>query len=235
MKTLAYFTLVALLATGCDMNCIQGEGTVEERVLEMPSFTGIEVGGSMQVTIEKGTPQQITVSAQPNLLDLLNTEVKGDVWRIRTSQCWTSGADFKVHIITPSLINSVEAQGSADVHTQDVFGTGSVKLSTEGSSTITVAGINEKKVDLDISGSGAITIHGTCGELNASLSGSGDLYGQNLTANEASVKVSGSGSATFTAISKLDAQVSGSGTVRYGGKPNVNSKISGSGSVAPLE
>ncbi|MGB3527461.1 MAG: head GIN domain-containing protein [Flavobacteriales bacterium] len=235
MKTVAILTLVTVLSIGCNMNCIEGEGPVEERVLDVASFTGIETGSSLQVTIEKGTTQQITVRAQPNLIDLLNTEVKGDVWRIRTSQCWSSGAEFTVHIITPSQISSIEAHGSADVITQDVFGSGRTKLSTAGSSTISVAGINEKKLDLDISGSGAITIRGTCSELSASLSGSGDLHGTDLTANEADVKVSGSGSATLIAITKLYAKVSGSGKVRYGGKPNVESKISGSGSVAPLE
>lgn len=235
MKTLAILALSTLLATGCNMNCVQGTGPVEERTLEIAPFTGIEVGGSMQVTMEKGTVQKITVTAQPVLLDLLNTEVKGDVWRIRTSQCWSSDSEFTVHIVTPSPINSIEVHGSGDVGTADVFGSGKAQLSTSGSGTITVAGINEKKLDLSISGSGAITVRGTCSELSATLSGSGHLNGEKLTANEAVLKVSGSGSATITAISKLDAKVSGSGTVRYGGVPDVSSKISGSGSVSPLQ
>ncbi|MBZ0205516.1 MAG: DUF2807 domain-containing protein [Flavobacteriales bacterium] len=235
MKTLALLALTTLLTTGCTMNCVQGSGPVEERTLEIASFSGIEVGGSIQVTLEKGSEQKITVTAQPVLLDLLNTEVKSDVWRIRTSKCWSSDSEFTVHIVTPSLINSIEVNGSADVGTADVFGSGNTRLSTSGSGTITVAGINERKLDLSISGSGAITVRGTCSELSATLSGSGDLIGEELTANEAVLKVSGSGSATITAISKLDAKVSGSGTVRYGGMPNVSSKVSGSGSVSPLQ
>ena len=206
-----------------------------ERPLAVASFTGIEVGGSIQVIIEKGPEQKITVSAQQELIDLLNTELKGDVWRIQTSKCWTSDAEFTVHIVTPSLLNSIEVNGSADVNTGDVFGTGHTELSTGGSGSITIAEINEKQLELSISGSGAITIRGTCSELDASLSGSGDLHGKALTANEADVKVSGSGSAAITAITKLDAKVSGSGVIQYGGKPDVNSSISGSGSVSPLE
>lgn len=235
MKTLALCALAALLAAGCNMNCIQGSGPVEERALDIAPFTGIETGGSMQVTIERGPVQTITVSAQPELIGLLNTEVKGNVWRIRTSQCWSSDSEFTVHIVTPSLLNDIEVHGSADVATGDVFGTGHTELSTEGSGSITVSGINEKELDLAISGSGTISIRGTCSELNASLSGSGDLIAGELTANEANLEVSGSGSATLTAISKLNAEVSGSGTVRYGGKPDVSSSISGSGSVSPLE
>ena len=235
MKTNSIIILATLLFSSCNMNCITGEGPVEERVLQVASFTGIEAGGSMQVLIEKGTEQRITVRAQSNLIDLLNTEVKGNTWRIRPTTCFRSDSEFTVHIITPSLINDVEAHGSADIVAQNVFGSGNTELSTSGSSTITVAGINEKELDLDISGSGAITIKGTCSKLEASLSGSGDLHAQELTANEADVKVSGSGQATLVAISKLNAKVSGSGAVRYGGKPNVSSSVSGSGSVTPME
>lgn len=235
MKILALTAVVVLIATGCNINCVKGTGPVVERNMEVGTFTGIEVGGSIRVNIEKGPEQKITVSAQPELIDLLNTEVKGNVWNIRTSKCWSSDAEFTVHIITPSQLSSINVHGSSDVSTDDVFGTGRTELSTGGSGSISVSGINEKKLELSISGSGAITIRGTCSELNASLSGSGDLDGKELTANEAELKVSGSGNATITAISKLKAKVSGSGEVRYGGKPDVNSSISGSGSVSPLE
>lgn len=234
MKTLAFSALAILLATGCNMDCIEGSGPVEERTIEVASFTGIELGGSMQVTMEKGPVQTITVSAQPVLLDLLNTEVKGDVWHIRTSKCWSSDQEFTVHITTPSLIKSIELHGSGDVRSSDVFSSDAVELSTQGSSTISADGLNTKKLDLAISGSGAITLRGTSANLEAELSGSGDLNAQDLTANAVDLGVSGSGSATITAISTLKANVSGSGTVRYGGKPNVNSSISGSGSVSPL-
>ena len=235
MKILALAAAMALFATRCEMNCIKGSGPVQERNVEVATFTGIEVDGSIQVTIEKGPEQKITVSAQPELIALLNTDVKGNVWNIRTSQCWSSDAEYTIHIVTPSLLNSIDVHGSSDVRSDDVFDTGSTELSTGGSGSITVSGINGKKLDLAISGSGTITIRGTCSELNASLSGSGDLNGKELTANEADLKVSGSGSATITAISKLIANVSGSGEIRYGGKPNVESSISGSGSVSPLE
>ena len=231
MKILALAAAMALFATSCEMNCIKGSGPVQERNVELATFTGIEVDGSIQVTIEKGPEQKITVSAQPELIALLNTDVNGNVWNIRTSQCWSSDAEYTIHIVTPSLLNSIDVHGSSDVRSDDVFD----ELSTGGSGSITVSGINGKKLDLAISGSGTITIRGTCSELNASLSGSGDLNGKELTANEADLKVSGSGSATITAISKLIANVSGSGEIRYGGKPNVESSISGSGSVSPLE
>ena len=61
MKTLALAASLALLTTGCNINCIKGSGPMEERTLVVASFTGIEVGGSTRVTIEKGAEQKITI------------------------------------------------------------------------------------------------------------------------------------------------------------------------------
>lgn len=235
-RTNLAMTLIAILAfTGCTINCIDGTGPVESRELEIAPFTAIEVGGAISVSIEKGPAQTITVTGQGNLIDLLGTEVKGGVWKIRSPQCWRSHEPFHVHITTPSQFTGIEIGGSGDVTSADVFGSGRTKLAVHGSGKINIDGINEKQLDVSISGSGTATIRGTCSVLDASISGSGDLHGRDLAANEATISISGSGDAVITAISSLSAKVSGSGTVRYAGKPNVESKVSGSGAVIPLD
>ncbi len=232
--TLTLPGLALVLLAGCQMNCVDGTGAVEQRTLEISSFTGIEVDGSIHVFMEKGAAQTVTATAPTDLLDLLNTKVKGNTWQISTSKCWRSNQPFIVHITTPGQINAINVQGSGDVTSADVFGSGRTRLAASGSGSIEVTGINEKKLETAISGSGSIKVAGTCSMLDAKISGSGDLVAKELAANEASVKISGSGDATLTAISKLDARVSGSGEVKYAGKPDVSSKVSGSGAVTPL-
>lgn len=227
-------SMAALLITGCQMDCVDGHGTVEQRTVDVAAFTGIEVGGAISVVIEKGATQSVTVSGQPNLIDLIGTEVKGGIWKIRSPKCWSSGDPLTVYIITPSQLASIDVGGSGDVTSADVFGTGRTKLAVHGSGSITLEGINEKELDTSISGSGRIALGGTCAKFKCNISGSGRLTGAGLVANEASVKISGSGRVELTAISKLSAKISGSGTVLYGGQPAVESKISGSGSVSPL-
>ncbi len=233
MKTLLTTAAIALFAMGCSLDCELGNGAIQKQELKVATFTKIQVDGAIDVTVEKGDTQRVTVEGEPNLIQLIKTGVNGDTWRIGTSKCYTSTQGITVHIVSPG-ISSIDVEGSGSVHSADIFPTGPVRLSCKGSGDITIDGINTQELKLDMEGSGAITIKGTCSQLEAFLEGSGDLHGKDLTANEAKLDVSGSGSATITAITKLDAKVQGSGEIRYAGKPIVNSKVEGSGSVVPL-
>jgi len=226
--------LLFLLASGCSITCIHPTSPVEERTLDVASFTGIEVGGAAQVTVEKGDIQQVKVTAQPEVIALLETKVDGGVWDISTSKCWTSDKGLTIHITTPAALTSVEVSGSADVELGNVFSTDKTELSTSGSGSISAAEINAKALKVDISGSGTITVRGTCTSMDADISGSGNLHAVDMAANAVDVDIAGSGKADVKAISTLNASVSGSGEVRYSGKPDLKSSISGSGSVMPL-
>lgn len=226
--------LLTLFATGCSITCIHPTSAVEERTVEIGSFTGIDVGGAAQVTVEKGDVQQVKVTAQPEVIALLETKVSGGVWEIGTSKCWTSDKGLAIHITTPAALTSVEVSGSADVELGNVFSTDITELSTSGSGSISAAEINAKALKVDISGSGTITVRGTCTSMDADISGSGNLHAVDMAANAVDVEIAGSGKADVKAISTLNASVSGSGEVHYSGKPDLKSSISGSGSVMPL-
>lgn len=233
MKNIFPIALIALFASGCSLDCEFGKGAIQQQELKVAAFTKIQVEGSIDVIVEKGDSQRVTVDGEANLISLIKTDVNGDTWRIGTSKCYTTTQGLTVHIVTPNL-SSIDVEGSGSVKSADVFPTAPVRFSCKGSGDITIDGINTQELKLDVEGSGAITLKGTCSELEANLEGSGDLHGKDLAANEAKIDVSGSGSATITAITKLDAKVQGSGEIRYAGKPEVNSKVEGSGSVVPL-
>jgi hypothetical protein len=52
-----------------------------------------------------------------------------------------------------------------------------------------------------------------------------------LKADEASVRISGSGGMKLNVAELLEARISGSGDIRYAGHPKVNTSISGSGRI----
>ncbi|MBK6891553.1 MAG: hypothetical protein IPH00_00015 [Flavobacteriales bacterium] len=84
------------------------------------------------------------MTAQPEPIDLLNTEVKGDVWGHPDLPVLDIRCEFTVHIVTPSLLNSIEVHGSSDVLSDDVFGAGHTDLSTGGSGSITIS-VDQRK------------------------------------------------------------------------------------------
>ncbi len=65
----------------------------------------------------------------------------------------------------------------------------------------------------------------------ASIAGSGDVHGFDLTAGNATVTISGSGDAKVNVTRALSIQIRGSGDVHYKGNPTVSKQVSGSGDV----
>lgn len=234
MKKLFPCAIILLALSGCAEDCVVGTGQAEQRTLAVAPFTAIEVEGSIDVIIEKGTSQEVVVEAPAALIPLLKTEVRDGKWTISTTKCWTSMGTFVVHITTP-LINNIDLEGSGSATAADVFGAGDIQLSSSGSGAITLNNVVAKKIVVEADGSGTVNISGTCAQLSASLSGSGDFNGKGLTANTADISSEGSGNASITAITTLEASVQGSGTISYAGKPNVSSSVDGSGAVIPVE
>ncbi len=71
----------------------------------------------------------------------------------------------------------------------------------------------------------------TADDIDANVSGSGELDLFSVPARTADVTVTGSGEVGLDVSERLHATVTGSGDVEYTGDPSVTSRITGSGSV----
>jgi len=201
--------LASVLATGC---ITKGSGTVIEETRPLDAFSRVDSSGSIDVKIDKGETSQAIVTADDNLMPMLETVVMGDTLKVRMNGSYVTSSALLVRVTTPTL------------EAVDVSGSGNLKALTVDTETFTV----------DISGSGSVVTSGQAQSLAATLSGSGRLDASALPVKSARLAVSGSGSAKVQASDELDASVSGSGSVRYGGSPEVTKSVSGSGRVAPL-
>ena len=215
-------------------DCVTGTGNTVRKTLTISEFNGISVEGSLDVHIVKGSAQLVEVVGQPELIALMTTDVEHGVWKIGTTGCFNTNKEFAVYITT-NLLSSLATEGSGDIHSADVFGSGRSTFSVAGSGDIVVTGVNDKEVNAEIAGSGSITLNGTCTEFEAGVAGSGDVHAQGVSANTVEVSIDGSGGVDITAISELNVDVNGSGTVRYRGKPQVTSNVQGSGAVVPVD
>ncbi len=83
------------------------------------------------------------------------------------------------------------------------------------------------------SGTGDIFIDSemTQTSIDIKILGTGDYYGYDLSVDECTVSIIGTGSAEVTANSELDVKIEGTGNVYYKGHPTVSSSITGTGSV----
>lgn len=201
--------LASVLATGC---ITKGSGTVIEETRPLEAFSRIDSSSSIDVKVDLGETSQAIVTADDNLMPMLQTVVMGDTLKVRMDGSYVTSSALLVRVTTPTL------EGI------NVSGSGNLEALTVDTETLTV----------DISGSGSVVTGGKAESLAATLSGSGRLDASALPVESARLAVSGSGSAKVQASDELEANVSGSGSVRYGASPEVTKNVSGSGRVAPL-
>jgi hypothetical protein len=98
-----------------------------------------------------------------------------------------------------------------------------------------IADINAPAVNADVTGSGNIDVKGETKDVEVVVNGSGNYKGVDLKAENATIRISGSGNADVFADYSLKANISGSGDIKYKGNANVNKSIAGSGTVIKVE
>ncbi len=111
--------------------------------------------------------------------------------------------------------------------------TDKLDMEIDGSGNITL-NVFANIIGAEISGSGVIIVNGTCKELDVDINGSGNFKGLGLNTYEARVKLNGSGNASIVALNKLKATVAGSGEIRYSGEPELSVNITGSGKITKI-
>jgi hypothetical protein len=194
-------------------NGVQGSGLAATQTRSLPTFSGVELTGSNDVTVRVGRKQSVVVYADDNLLRRVTTEVHaGSLVIGDTPGSFTTKSPMSVEVAVPSL----------------------TALTLSGSGIISVAGIEGQSLTVRLSGSGVLRATGAATRLVVTLAGSGDAQLEQLVARDVRAVVSGSGRILVTATNSLDASVPGSGAIIYSGSPaRVTSSITGSGAVVP--
>ncbi len=188
----------------------KGNGKLSSEKRIISNFDAIKVSGSVDVIYQKSSIAELSVEADSNLFDNIETIVKGQTLYVNSKGGFSTNNKITIKCSSPS-IEHVKISGSGDVVLQD---------------------IEEPELILQISGSGDIEVDGVCEDLTASVAGCGDIDAEELIAQHVVVNVAGSGDAVVTAKQSVRASVSGSGDIKVKGKP-LQKQISerGSGSV----
>ncbi|MDE2370328.1 MAG: DUF2807 domain-containing protein [Burkholderiales bacterium] len=226
--------LAPLLTSLAALAFTLGSGHVQTQTRQVAAFQSVASSGDFDLRITQG-PQQLTVSADDNLLPLLETVVEGSGAGATLKLRWKRGESIhqrsktQVTIAMPKL-DAVSLAGSGDVAI-DGYRTPALELSLSGAGDAKLNAIETAALKLHVAGSGDVTASGQATTLQASVSGSGDLRLMDLRADDVKVRIAGSGDAAVHADRTLDVRIAGSGDVVYAGNASVSSRVAGSGSV----
>ena len=242
MKKLITLGLGLLLITSANAQWwggkkITGNGNIVKKDRKVGEYDEVSVAGFMDVDLVAGKEGTITISADENLMEYIETEVKnGDLKiYIERGKNIKPSKGNKVLITVPfEDINAVSLAGSGDVNTKDVINADDFDVSLAGSGDVNLE-INANEVESKLAGSGDIRLTGKSGSHMCRVAGSGDIHAYDLIAENVEATIAGSGDIKVHCTSKLKARVSGSGDIRYKGSPNKeDSKVAGSGSVSKM-
>lgn len=213
-----------------------GSGKAATETREASAFTAITLRGDMDIVVRQGAREAVQVTADDNLLPLLQTVVEGSGDKRTLIIQWPRGETIRARakaVVTVDVVRltALASSGSGDIVVQ-ALKTPALTLSISGSSDAKLNALDTDDLRLSIAGSGDVQASGRSAKFSVSIAGSGDVRAPDLAADDVTISIAGSGDASVQANKTLEVSIAGSGDIEHAGAAKVtHSRIVGSGSI----
>ncbi len=214
---------------------IKGNGNVVTIERTTNDYNGISVSGFYDIELIDGTEGKITLMGEDNILDYIETEVRGGTLAIKSKDNKNpipSRGEGVIITIPVDEIDAIRLSGSGNFVGNKTLKTNDIDIRVSGAKNIELA-IEAADILVETSGSSNIDLTGSSENLRVRSSGSSNVKAYGLEVDDATLELSGSSDVELTVNKSLTSRVSGSGNIHYRGNPEkVRSQISGSGNVS---
>ncbi|MBE9492012.1 MAG: DUF2807 domain-containing protein, partial [Bacteroidetes bacterium] len=125
MKKIVFFPAIVivsmflLMITGC--NYITCDGEVESEIRDIKGFDKIYLAISAKVILKQDSLFKVRIEAQPEILDILLTEVHGNTLKIRYDKCCISRCKEVIIYLSIPELEKINVSGSGEVICQQTF------------------------------------------------------------------------------------------------------------------
>lgn len=212
--------------------CADAGGPEVTRDVEITDVARVELAGSGDLTVRRGTTPSLSVTASEGTQERLVSEVRDGVLVLDSRSTFGFDRLGDVHYeLVVSELAEVVVSGSGDVEAVDVTGD-DVEVRLTGAGDVSLEGVDATALRASIDGSGSVDLAGRAGTADLRIGGSGGIDADDLRVDEAEVRIDGSGDVDVDAVQRLTVAIGGSGRVSYPGDPEVTQDIDGSGSVS---
>jgi len=234
-KAITLIVAILCVTTINAQNRIKGNGNVVTVERTTNDYDGISASGFYDVELIDGAEEKITLTGEDNILNYIETEVKGGTLVIKSkdNKNLIPSQGKSVSIVIPvDEIDKIRLSGSGNFIGKKTLKTNDLDLQVSGAKNIDLS-IEATDISVATSGSCNIQLNGDCEELRIRSSGSSNVKAYELDVDEANLELSGSSDVELTVNESLVSRVSGSGNIRYRGNPEkVRNQISGSGMIS---
>ena len=211
--------------------------TMQER-REVSDFDEILVEGTGDVLLKQGDREELVIEADETLLPRLKSEVQAGRLELGLRHWYDfifilPSPRITYHITVRSL-RGVTISGSGKLQAGPLQ-TGLLRLKVSGSGEFELPELQASDLELAFSGSGKASLGGAVQRQEIEINGSAEVRAEDLSSQEARVRINGSGSVHLRVQQRLDVRISGSGEVLYHGQPAIEQHISGSGTIRAIQ
>jgi hypothetical protein len=229
--------LMALLASGCGFQVVNGSGKIADETRTVSSFSSVSLVGIGDVYLTQGESESVRIEAEDNLIQYFDTSVQENTLRIGIKDQYLGTTlrptrPVKFYVSLPK-IDAVTVAGSGNILAGSVR-TDVFKISVLGSGKVTADDVTATNLEINLAGSGDVSLGKvTATDLKLTIAGSGDLMVNTLAADKINSSSTGSGNITLSGkVTEQTIVILGSGDYRAG---SLNSKtasvrVTGSGS-----
>ncbi len=214
---------------------VRGSGNVVEETREVSGVSGVHLATIGDMTIKLANTESLRIEADDNLMDYLETDVRGGKLTIKTASNVRLDPTKRIRYpLTVTGLDTIEISSVGDIQAPDLDAEQfSITISSTGD--LTLDKLNADKLDVGMSSTGSLNIKG--GEVTVqkvTISSTGNYTAGNLASDGAEVRLSSTGSATLWARETLKANLSSTGDLRYRGDPTVDATKTSTGDVIQI-
>lgn len=231
---LTAFATGGLIAVEVSRETVAGSGVSATEERDVGSVTEVVLSGVGDLTVVPGEVPGLSITADDNILPLLESQVSGRKLTLRTKSDCNIRTQTKIaYTLTVPKLEMATVSGVGNVRIERFEGEKLI-VKVSGAGKATLRDVNYKSLTLSLSGAAGATASGTAANASFRISGAGEIDAVGFKAASAEAEVSGAGTVTVWATDELNARVSGAGSVKYKGSPKLTKKVSGAGSVKLL-
>lgn len=234
MKKLFFLPLIALVTFSASAQKVINDPNAEVR--KVSSFTGVSVGGGIDLYLSAGDEAAAVSGAKPEYVERIKTEVQAGVLKIWYENKsginigWNENRRLKAYVSYKTL-QSLSASGGSDVFVDGSIKSGELRLDLSGGSDFK-GKVEVENLRVNQSGGSDVHIAGKATTLSVDAAGGSDFNGYDLVTEICNLQASGGSDIEITANKELSAVATGASDIHYKGRPNVKeAKASGASSV----
>ena len=215
---------------------VVGSGNLATEDKDFTDFTIVDVGSGFEVEITQSSSYSISITADDNVIDNIETSKTGDTLTIHLKWGFiVRSTTLRAEIRMPDLYE-LKFSGGTHGTVEGFTSTHEFAVDLSGGSRLSGNFTTSGDAQFALSGGSHLTgLDGAANKLLISASGGSDLELSDFPVHDTTVNLSGGSSATINLDGRLDGDLSGGSHLKYVGNPTaVTTNTSGGSTIEKI-